>query len=282
MDPGAPTDFPWLGVGILLGAVCGLGAASLADALPTRAGITHRPDEAARKRRNFALVALCTLAGAALAVRSTGPGTPALVVAFVTGTVFVAMLACAASVDLEHMILPNEVTLGGAAIALVTSPFRPLGLRASLVGAAVAIGISVLPAMIYKAVRGHGGVGLGDAKLTLFAGAWFGFEGAVFVLFAGALQSALAAVVMRVAGLSFPVPESVKAEIAELRARAKSGDEEARALLADDPMAVDDAALDGSLVGMRLPMGPLLALACVEFLFFRGPILAAAHALLAP
>ena len=109
-------------------------------------------------------------------------------------------------------------------------------------------------------------MGLGDAKLTLMAGAWHGVEGAFLVLFAGALQSSLAALALRLAGVSYEAPESVKAEIAELRARADAGDEEARSELADDPMASD--ASDGTM-GMRLPLGPFLALGCVQVLFLR-------------
>jgi leader peptidase (prepilin peptidase)/N-methyltransferase len=137
-------------------------------------------------------------------------------------------------------------------------------------------------------------MGLGDAKLALLAGAWLGAEGAIFVVFAGALQSALCAMVMRVLGLTFAVPASVQAELADLRAKAAAGDAEARALLADDPMAADvgdgggdashakDASSAPALATMRLPMGPFLVLACLELVFARRPIMELFDRYLAP
>ena len=105
-----------------------------------------------------------------------------------------------------------------------------------------------------------------DAKLTLMAGAWHGVAGAPCVLFLGALQQALAAILMRVLGITYEEPESVKAELEQLRARADAGDEDAKSELADDPMAGE--ARDGAF-GMRLPLGPFLALGCIEVLFLR-------------
>ena len=71
---------------------------------------------------------------------------------------------------------------------------------------------------------------------------------------------------MRVFGIVYEEPESVKAEIRELRARAEAGDEDAKHELEDDPMAGE--AREGTL-GMRLPLGPFLALGCIEVLFLR-------------
>ena len=242
----------------------------------------------ARTRRNVAVALIGAVIGAALAhfVTAVPEVTPARA-AFYFGVNLALCLAlvAAAAVDLEHMILPNELTLGGAAVALATSPWRAVGLVGSLVGIAVGLGLTYLPFLLYKRLRGRSGMGLGDAKLALFAGAWLGAPGAVFVIFAGALQSALCAAIMRVLGVSFAVPASVQAEIAELRAKAAAGDEDARSLLADDPMAADvrnpgDQGDTGtgevaaeSLGTMRLPMGPFLVLACLEFVFARRQIM---------
>ena len=109
-------------------------------------------------------------------------------------------------------------------------------------------------------------MGMGDAHLAVLAGAWHGWIGGVLVIFAGALQSSLTAVVMRLLGIRYETPESVKRELEGLRRRAVEGDEEAKAELADDPMAADER--EGTL-GMRLPLGPFLALGCIEILFLR-------------
>ena len=256
-------------LGALLGLVLGGLATKLADVLPRRYGITHLVTGARRSRRNAALVVLSTLCAAGIAHVLTGARDDSLAHAgflLVTNAVLASCVLAAAAIDLEHMILPNELTLGPAVLCLASSPLRAIGLTGALLGALVGVVIAYVPFLLYKRIRGQSGMGLGDAKLALLAGAWHGIAGAPFVLFLGALQSALAAVVMRAVGITYEEPESVKAEIRELRARAEAGDEDARSELADDPMAA--AAREGTL-GMRLPLGPFLALGCIEVLFLR-------------
>lgn len=277
-----------------LGALAGLAGGALAgyvaDWLPRRYEVTLLVEGAARTRRNAALAVIGAVVGLVLAFFVTAvPDVSATRAAFyfAVNLLLALSLLAAAAVDLEHMILPNEVTLGGALVALATSPWRAVGLVGSLVGVAFGLGLTYLPFVLYKKLRGRSGMGLGDAKLALFAGAWLGAPGAVFVVFAGALQSALCAAIMRLLGVSFAVPASVQAEIAELRAKAAAGDEEARSLLADDPMAADvsnpgDADDTESLAAMRLPMGPFLVLACLEFLFARREIMELFNRYVAP
>lgn len=255
--------------GAVVGVVLGLAAAKAADALPRRYGIEHLVMGAPRARRNVVLLLLSTLCGAGIAHVLTGAPDITLAHAgflLVVNAVVASAVLAAAAIDLEHMILPNELTLGAAGLCLLTSPLRSIGVVGSISGAVAGLLVSYLPFLLYKRLRGQSGMGLGDAKLAVMAGAWHGVEGAFFVLFAGALQSTLAAVVMRITGLRYEEPASVKAEIAELRTRAAGGDEEAASELADDPMAGEARA--GTL-GMRLPLGPFLALACIEVLFLR-------------
>ncbi|MBX3199554.1 MAG: prepilin peptidase [Labilithrix sp.] len=256
--------------GALLGALLGLVGAKLADVLPRRHGITHLVTGTRRARRNAILVALSTLTSLGIAHVLAGAAADtslahAAILLLTNGAAASAVLAGAA-IDLEHMILPNELTLGPAILCLATSPLRSVGLIGSVVGALVGLAIAYLPFLLYKRIRGQSGMGLGDAKLALMAGAWHGVAGAPFVLFLGAVQSTLAAVVMRALGVEYREPESVTAEIRDLRARAEAGDEEAKRELEDDPMAGE--AREGAL-GMRLPLGPFLALGCIEVLFLR-------------
>ena len=282
------------GIGALAGLLGGLAAGLVADVLPRRYDIEQLVVGRARTRRNVAIAAIGVAIGYGLAHFVTlVPDASASRAAFyfsVNLTLCLALVA-AAAVDLEHMILPNELTLGGALLALATAQWRAIGVVGSLIGIAVGLALTYVPFVIYKRVRGRSGMGLGDAKLALFAGAWLGAPGAIFVVFAGALQSALCAAIMRIFGVSFAVPASVQAELAALRAKADAGDEEARSLLADDPMAVDvatkgEASEDGALPAggptknaapsfatMRLPMGPFLVLACLEFVLARRQIL---------
>lgn len=255
-------------LGAILGLAGGWFAAKLADWLPRLHRYEPLTKGAPRRTRYVVLAILGALCGSALASANAVDG------------LFVVMLLAAAAIDVEHMELPHELTLGGAALAVVFAPLRSGGLLPALFGIAAALAISVLPSFLYRRLRGHAGAGFGDTTLTIFAGAWFGPVGAVWVLFAGAVQVVLGAWAMRLAGLSFPVPESVRLQMVELRARAEAGDEEARELLADDPMAVEVEGEKERAGAMRLPMGPFLVLACLEFLFFRPSITSFAELLL--
>lgn len=255
--------------GAAVGLVFGLLAGRLADWLPTRYGITHLVTGPKRTRRNIALALLTALVGGGVGHVVASQVELSVVHAFLLGAFHVlaaALVLAGAAVDLEHMILPNEITLGTALLALATSPVRSIGWKGALIGAIAGFAVTYLPFLLYKKVKGQSGMGLGDAKLAVTAGAWHGAEGALFVLFAGSIQLALCAAIFRVLKISVDVPESVKAEIAELRAQADAGDEEAKQALAEDPMAAN---VEDRLLEMRLPLGPFLALACIEVLFAR-------------
>src|SRR6185369_8282312 len=108
-----------------------------------------------------------------------GPATPLLraLAVYTADFALVLGLVAAAFIDLEHMYLPNAVTLGGAALGLATASFREMSYTDSLIGAVVGFVIVWLPCMvIYPRLRhGRVGMGLGDAKLVMLAGAWFGW-----------------------------------------------------------------------------------------------------------
>jgi len=267
--------------GLALGAL----ASVAADRLPARYGITLLVQGRPRSLRRAALIVLGGACGAGVGQLAISAGAmpveSALFHVAVHLAIAVALLA-AAAVDLEHMILPSEVTLGGAALAFASSPFRGIGMVGALVGGAVGLALTYLPHLLYARLRGRAGMGLGDVKLALLAGLWLGTEGVLFVVFGSALQAALAAGIMRVFGLNFGVPASVEAELTELRRRAADGDAAARADLAADPMAEPDAAGGRAYGTMRLPFGPFMVLACLEVLFFRRPILQLLHGLLRP
>ncbi len=256
-----------------------LRCASFASGLLLGAGFVRigawssvRHGVAPTRRRTLLVLAIAGVALGIGHVLTGAPDLPASHAAFLFGanTVIAAAILTAAVIDAEHMILPNELTLGTAFVALATSPLRAIGPVASGLGAAFGFAAAYLPFLLYRRLRRRSGMGLGDAKLAIAAGAWHGPEGAVFVLLAGALQAIVFALALRLAGRDVPVPASVAREIQALRERAEAGDPEAHAELAADPMATDPG---GGTLGMRLPLGPFLALACVELLFFRQSFL---------
>lgn len=261
--------FALRGAGAALGLLLGFVGQKLADALPRRYGISLLVEGPRRTRRNVVLVALTVLCCTGIAhvvARAASVTLAHAALLLVTNAVVATCVLTAAAIDLEHMILPNELTLGPLLLCLVTSPLRSIGLFGSIGGAVVGLLLTYVPFLVFKHLRGRSGMGLGDAKLALLAGAWLGIAGVPFVLFLGALQSTLTALVLRILGVSYAIPESVLAEIRDLRERAALGDEDARSALEDDPMAYEGGS--GTLQ-MRLPLGPFLALACVEVLFLR-------------
>lgn len=175
-------------------------------------------------------------------------------------------LLAAAFIDAEHMYLPETITLGGTVLGLGTPSFRELGYTDALVGAAAGfLGVWLPFVFLYRRLAGRAGMGMGDAKLTMLAGAWFGWPGAVFVFFAGAMQATVGALVIWMIRGKVEEPEEVKADREELRQAAAEGDEEAQRELEEDPLAEEP---EPGFLKARLPFGPFLILAIVEYLFF--------------
>jgi leader peptidase (prepilin peptidase)/N-methyltransferase len=193
-------------------------------------------------------------------------------------------LVAGAFIDLEHMFLPDSITLGGAALGLATSSFRGLGFVDSLIGAAAGFLMVWLPfVVIYPRLRGKAGMGMGDAKLLMLAGAWFGWGGALFVLCAGAVQGTLVAIPLLLFTGKIEEPESVQREREELKKELEAMTPEERAEaekeLAEDPLAEEPG--DG--VGQaRMAFGPFLVLAALECLLFGRELQSAYFAWMNP
>jgi leader peptidase (prepilin peptidase)/N-methyltransferase len=208
-------------------------------------------------------------------------------------------LVAAAFIDAEHMFLPDSITIGGVVLGIATATLRGMALMDAIVGAASGfVGVYVPFIFLYKGLLGRTAMGHGDAKLLALAGAWFGWPGAVFTLFAGAVQGSLYTGITRLFGIEPKLPDAVLEDIAELEKAAAEGDEEAKKALAEDPLTEDES--DAFIVrffqrlfGMkegreqtaapvtddvasepmkeepraRIPFGPFLILAILELLF---------------
>jgi leader peptidase (prepilin peptidase)/N-methyltransferase len=184
-------------------------------------------------------------------------------------------LVAAIFIDLEFMLLPDEITLGGAALGLLSVPIRQAAWPASIAGAALGFLVVWLPFhFLYRLVRGYPGMGLGDAKLLLLSGAWLGWKGALFALLAGAVQGTVVAIVVLVVKGRIDEPEAVTRERAELKLALQSlegeAKEELERELREDPLAREP---ESGLGKVRLPFGPFLAVATLEYLFFGEALL---------
>jgi len=190
------------------------------------------------------------------------------------GAIYVADLAlvlglvAGAFIDLEHMYIPDTISIGGAVLGLATSSLRGLTFLQSILGAAVGFVVVWLPfGVLYKRLRGIVGMGLGDAKLLALAGAWFGWEGAFFVIGIGAVQGLFAALATLLVHRKIEDPEAVQREREELRLEMETMSPEERAEvekeLSDDPLGED--ARPGVLMA-RMAFGPFLVLGTIETL----------------
>jgi leader peptidase (prepilin peptidase)/N-methyltransferase len=202
------------------------------------------------------------------------PGTPLTRVAAVFGADLALSLGlvAAAFIDAENMYLPDPITLGGTLLGVATATLRGYSFRDSLLGAVIGFVFVWLPfGVLYKRLRGRSGMGMGDAKLTMLAGAWFGWWGATFVLLAGAVQGTIGAFAILALKGKIEEPEAVTRDREELAQAAAAGDQDAKRALEDDPLAEPQGEGLGS---ARLPFGPFLILACLEYLLAGDWILA--------
>ena len=103
-------------------------------------------------------------------------------------------------VDLDHLILPDRVTLGGMAAGLVLSAAFPAlqgqedilsALRESVLGLVVGYGILWLVAVVGRLVLRRDAMGLGDVKLLGAVGACLGWPAVLFTIFVSSLTGTL-------------------------------------------------------------------------------------------
>jgi leader peptidase (prepilin peptidase)/N-methyltransferase len=182
-------------------------------------------------------------------------------------------LVAAAFIDMQFMLLPDAITIGGTLLGLGTAALRSeVSVPGSLFGAAVGfLGIWLPFDVIYRRVRGRVGMGLGDAKLVMLAGAWFGWQGAAFALLAGSVQGTLAMLAVLAAQGRLDEPKAVTEERSQRLAQIESADlpdERERLLreLAADPVLAQPQ--PSRLAIARFPFGPFLALGTLEYQLF--------------
>ncbi|GAB4206228.1 MAG: hypothetical protein OHK0013_22710 [Sandaracinaceae bacterium] len=106
---------------------------------------------------------------------------------------FVGGLVIATFVDLEHMQIPDEVSLGGTALGLATVTLRSdVDVASVAVGAGVAyLVMQLVPVWGWERLTGQRGMGEGDAKLLMCIGTFLGWQGVLFVIAAASLQGTL-------------------------------------------------------------------------------------------
>jgi leader peptidase (prepilin peptidase) / N-methyltransferase len=175
---------------------------------------------------------------------------------------FAGGLVIATFVDLEFMEIPDEVSLPGAALGLATAVFRDQpGAEAAALGAGGGfLVIQLIFVWSYEHLTGRRGMGEGDSKLLMMIGAFVGWQGALFAVFAGAAQGLLTYLLTRIPGLGGQAGEEPAGE-----------PEQPAAVSGEDSEAAEDEGEEPppSYWGhLKLPFGPFLALGALEYLFF--------------
>jgi leader peptidase (prepilin peptidase)/N-methyltransferase len=139
----------------------------------------------------YMLVELSCLAWSLALAHHFGPG-----LAWGVYLVLGVMLVAGSFIDFETMMLPDRITLGGAALALAAGFALPEpGWRDSVAGAACGAGFFWLMQHAYRLWRKEEGVGTGDVKLMVMIGAMTGLTGLPVAILAAAVTSGAACAV---------------------------------------------------------------------------------------
>jgi leader peptidase (prepilin peptidase) / N-methyltransferase len=159
-------------------------------------------------------------------------------------------------VDLDVWIIPDAIVLPMALIGLGMAAIAPEVLGVSLVQAVgAALGGYLLFAgirLLYLKWRGIEALGLGDAKLLLMVGAFTGAPGLLFCIGAGAVQGVLVSVPLLWAGR-------------------RVANTDLHDVHGDDPSLGEEDPAHG-VIGRRVPFGPFLGVAALEYLLLRSHI----------
>lgn len=171
------------------------------------------------------------------------------------GWLWIFIAVCTAFIDLDHMIIPDRFSIGGLLVGLVLSaifpalhgiesPYALLGsirgvftaLTGALIGSSIILWIMILGELVLRKEA----MGFGDVKLMGAIGAFCGWQGSVFALFAGAILGTVALVLIQIIHAVIPIKR-----------------------LADAPEG---------LLGKKIPFGPLLAGASLLYYLFLGSV----------
>ena len=108
--------------------------------------------------------------------------------AFLVLFLFCSALVVITFIDLEHQIIPDEISLPGIVIGFICSFFLPnFSWLNSLLGILLGGGSLLLVAYGYQWLTGKEGMGGGDIKLLAMMGAFLGWKSILFIIFASSL-----------------------------------------------------------------------------------------------
>ena len=97
--------------------------------------------------------------------------------------------------DLEHYIIPNEVTYSLSVIAIIISiininPFH-ITLSNSLMGGIISGLLLYMTSKIYFLIRKKEGMGMGDVKMIAMIGFWMGLQSTIIIIILSSILGSL-------------------------------------------------------------------------------------------
>lgn len=174
------------------------------------------------------------------------------------GMVMLAMLVAATFIDLDHMIIPDSITIWGTVGAVMISALLPslhgfdtaplyvlASIRAAftaVIGALIGSALILWIGLLAEAVLRKEAMGFGDVKFMGLIGAFLGWQGAVFAMFGGAIVGTVWFMVALMLNKITGDKNSGK-----LRAETPEGEETELAM------------------GAQVPFGPMLAIAAAIY-----------------
>lgn len=113
---------------------------------------------------------------------------------------FIAVLILITYIDLDHQIIPNQITLPGIPIFLSATLALPEPtLLESLAGIAAGGGSLLLVGWTYRLITKREGMGGGDVKLLAMIGALTGWKGVLFTIYIASAVGACAGLIVMLA-----------------------------------------------------------------------------------
>ncbi|MCF3649951.1 prepilin peptidase [Synoicihabitans lomoniglobus] len=177
----------------------------------------------------------------------------------VGGMILIGLLVAATFIDLDHMIIPDGITIWGTVVGVAlgfavpsmqgfsTEPYYVIGSIhagfSAIIGALVGSGVILWIGLLAEEVLKKEAMGFGDVKFMGLIGAFLGWKGAIFAVFGGAIVGTVWFAIAMVWHLV-------------------SGGKNSAALRAETPEGEETEVGFGA----HVPFGPMLAIAAVIYL----------------
>jgi len=117
---------------------------------------------------------------------------PATLLRAIHAMILLSALMICSVIDLNHMIIPDVISLPMILLSPIVAWFHPdLTLKSSLFGVVFGFGIFYVIAWAYVLIRKEYGLGMGDVKLLAAIGGWMGVEAILPTVFLGSILGSI-------------------------------------------------------------------------------------------